>query len=206
MNRSEKLRNRKLAKKLRRKQKLAKPSNARLSLSENQQRNQKVPSTPNTLNLALEHHSAGRLDEAESLYQETLVVDPNQPVAMHLLGVIAHQKGSNLLAVSLISKALSIKPDYPYLDYAEANNNLGVALHGLKRFEEAIRSYNQALSINPIYALAHNNLGNTLRELERFDEAIVSYKEALAIEPDFPEARHMVNSLSGHATKLPPKK
>ena len=43
------------------------------------------------LDLAVQHHNAGRLPEAEYVYQQILHADPNQPVALHLLGVIAHQ-------------------------------------------------------------------------------------------------------------------
>ncbi len=60
------------------------------------------------LDLALEHHSAGRLNEAENVYRQILQSDPNQPDALHLLGVIAHQVGKNDIAVDLITKALAM--------------------------------------------------------------------------------------------------
>ena len=60
---------------------------------------QRVPSVEQSLNLALQHHSAGRFPEAESIYQRILRADPNQPDALHLLGVIAHQAGQNDAAV-----------------------------------------------------------------------------------------------------------
>jgi protein O-GlcNAc transferase len=59
------------------------------------------------IDLAVQHHNGGRLAEAERLYQQILQADPNQPGALHLLGVIAHQAGKNDIAVDLISKALS---------------------------------------------------------------------------------------------------
>ena len=70
------------------------------------------------LTLAVQHHNAGRLSEAENIYQQILQNDPNQPMASHLLGVIAHQSGNNHLAAELITKAVAIKPDFP-----EAYNN-----------------------------------------------------------------------------------
>ena len=72
------------------------------------------------LDLAIQHHTAGRLSEAESIYQQILENTPNHPVALHLLGVIAHQVGKNTIAVDLITKALASKPDY-----SEAHSNLG---------------------------------------------------------------------------------
>ena len=71
------------------------------------------------IDLAVQHHTSGDLSEAENLYQQVLQADPNQPVALHFLGVIAHQRGDNDRAVDLITKALALKPDY-----AEAYFNL----------------------------------------------------------------------------------
>ena len=132
------------------------------------------------IDLAVQHHNAGRLPEAENIYQQILQADPNQPVALHLLGVIAHQTGKNDIAVDLITKALAIKPDL-----AEAHSNLGLALRDLGKLDEAVASYYKALAIKPDYAEAHNNLGNALRDLGKLDEAVASYHEALAIKPDF---------------------
>ena len=64
------------------------------------------------LDLAVQHHTAGRLPQAESIYNQILQSDPDQPVALHLLGVIAHQVGKHDTAVDLITKALAIKPDF----------------------------------------------------------------------------------------------
>ena len=47
----------------------------------------------------MQHHGAGELSKAEGIYQEILKADPNQPAALHLLGVIAHQTGNNDIAV-----------------------------------------------------------------------------------------------------------
>ena len=85
--------------------------------------------------LALQHHTAGRLSDAETIYQQILQSSPNQPVALHMLGVIAHQVSKNDVAVDLITKALAIEPDL-----AEAHNNLGNAIRDLGKLEEALAS------------------------------------------------------------------
>ena len=132
-----------------------------------------------TIDLAKQHHTAGCLSEAEGLYQQVLQADPNQPVALHLLGVIAHQAGKNDSAVDLITKALAIKPDY-----AEAHSNLGIALTELGKLDEAVASYHKALAIKPDDARMHNNLGNALKNHGKLDEAVASYHKAPAITPD----------------------
>ncbi len=99
---------------------------------------------PIDLDLALQHHTAGRLPQAESIYQQILQTDPNQPVALHLLGVIAHQLRKNDVAVGLMTKALAIAPDY-----AEAHYNLVTALKYMGKLDEAVASYHKALAIRP---------------------------------------------------------
>ena len=66
--------------------------------------------------------------------------------------------------------------------------NRGNALHELKRFEEALASYDRALALRPDYVEALANRGVTLHELKRFEEALASYDRALAVRPDYAEA------------------
>ncbi len=137
------------------------------------------------IDLALQHHNAGRLSQAESIYQQILQSDPNQPDALHLLGVIAHQVGKNDTAVDLITRAIAIDPDL-----AEAHSNLGTALRDLGKLEEAVASYHKALNLKPDYADAHNNLGNALKDLGKPEEAVASYHKALNLKPDLAEAHN----------------
>jgi|GEM_PF-4529823 len=67
--------------------------------------------------------------------------------------------------------------------YAPAWNNKGNALGNLGRNEEALKSYDKALEIDPKYALAWNNKGNALGNLGRHEEAIKSCEKALEIAP-----------------------
>ena len=58
----------------------------------------------------------------------------------------------------------------------------------LKRYDEALASYDRALSLRPDFAEALNNRGNVLQELKRLDEALASYDRALTLRPDHAEA------------------
>ena len=137
------------------------------------------------IDLAAQHHKEGRLSQAETAYQRILESDPNQPIALHLLGVVAHQTGKNDVAVDLITRAIAIDPDL-----AEAHSNLGTALRGLGKLEEAVTSYHKALALKPDYADAHNNLGNALKDLGKPEEAVASYHKALNLKPDLAEAHN----------------
>src|SRR5262245_4207303 len=94
-------------------------------------------------------HQAGRLAAAEVLYRQVLCVEPNEPRALHLLGLIAMQRGNYEVAVSEISCAIAAEPDF-----AEAHYHLGIALKMQGRLDEAIASYNRALEVNPDFAEA----------------------------------------------------
>ena len=124
-------------------------------------------SIPEALSLAGEHHNAGRLPQAESIYQKILQIDPAQPIALHLLGVLAYQVGNNDVAIDLTKKSLAIEPDY-----VEAHNNLGNALKKLGKLDEAIACYQKSIEIRPAFAEAHNNLGFTLQEQCKLDDAV----------------------------------
>jgi predicted TPR repeat methyltransferase len=135
------------------------------------------------IGLAIQNHQAGDLPKAESIYQQILRADPNQPIALHLLGVVAHQVGKNDISVNFITKAIVIEPDY-----AEAHSNLGNTLKALGKLDEAVASYNKAIAIKPDYAEAYSNHGAALQELGKFDEAAASFSKAIAIKPDYAEA------------------
>ena len=182
MNRAEKRRQNKLAKKAAKK---AKPGQGKINLSE-----QKTLDIQHILGLALQHHSAGRLLEAESIYHQILQTNPEQPQALHMLGVIASQAGNHDAAVELISKALNFNP----VD-AEAHFNLGNVLRSLGRQDEAVASYRKALAIAPDYTEAHFNLGNVLNELGRLNEAVVSYNKTLKIAPDYAEVHNNIGNV-----------
>ena len=71
---------------------------------------------------------------------------------------------------------------------AQALNNRGLALHRLDRLDEALVSYDQALTIIPNYAGAINNRAATFHRLRRHDDALTACDRALAIDPNHREA------------------
>lgn len=133
--------------------------------------------------LALQHHQAGQLPQAQVLYQQILQRDPHHSDAIHLLGVIAYQEQDYHQAVKLIQQAIRLNDHMaPYY------NNLGSALKVLGRLPEAIESFQKVLALQPHHVGAHINLGNVLREQKDFEQARVAYQKALSLEPHSVEA------------------
>ncbi|WP_353256394.1 tetratricopeptide repeat protein, partial [Hyphomonas sp.] len=99
------------------------------------------------LNAALQHHQSGRLEEAATLYSKILEADPRHADANHLLGVIAFQLGRNEVAADLIGMAIAANRSNPAF-----HSNLGNALNGMGRLDDALAAYDRALRLRPDYA------------------------------------------------------
>ena len=135
-----------------------------------------------SLATAVALHSQGRLDEADAIYRDVLARDPSNADALHLHGLVAHQRGLHSNAVSLVSKALELRPGNPaYL------NNLGEAHRALHQYARAIDCYQQALAVNPRDGNALNNLGMALHHQHRFTESEAAFARALEVTPNDPE-------------------
>lgn len=70
------------------------------------------------------------------------------------------------------------------LDDASTFYNRGNALQDLKRFDDAVASYDQAIALKPNFEAAFYNRGNALQELKRIEDALASYNRAIVITPD----------------------
>ena len=177
-----------------------------------------------SLALAVAHHQAGRLSEAEKHYRLVMAAAPDQPFAAYMLGIIAHEAGNDESAADLLSKAIAVKPDLVEAhnalgmalralgrpadavaschkalaikpDYAEALNTLGLAHRDLEKPGDAAANFQKALLIKPDFADAHSNLGLALHDLGNLDKAVASYRKALAIEPDLAEAHNNLGNV-----------
>lgn len=133
------------------------------------------------LQIALQHHNAGNVAEAERIYREILKFDPNHADSLHLLGVIAFHAGRPDAARALIQRAIIVNPVAP-----EYHSNFGNVLKESGSLEEAIVSYRRAISLRPDFADAHFNLGNAYLKDELYEEAVECYRESLRIRPDYP--------------------
>jgi predicted O-linked N-acetylglucosamine transferase (SPINDLY family) len=100
--------------------------------------------TSHALRRAIEHLHAGSLQLAEALFREVMARDPACVDAVHSLGVIALQRGQHTVALELIHQAAALAPDN-----ASIHSNLGETYRNLRRFDEAVASFCQALALQP---------------------------------------------------------
>jgi tetratricopeptide (TPR) repeat protein len=128
---------------------------------------------------AVGYHQAEQLETAEACYRQILSVDPSHADALHLLGVVAYQRGNSEMAIESITRAIGLNP-------AEAafHCNLGNALKAEGKLDQAIQSYERALQLKADYGLAYYNLGTALQDQGRLDEAIACFHRAVEINPN----------------------
>ncbi|HUB24703.1 MAG TPA: tetratricopeptide repeat protein [Tepidisphaeraceae bacterium] len=135
------------------------------------------------LNLAIRHHNAGQIAEAQNIYAQILTAQPNHADAMHLMGAARMQRGSPAEAVDWIRGAIAINPNV-----ADWHITLGVALDGLDRMDEALIEFRRGAELAPNRPEVLANLGNALRKAGKVDESITVCRRALSIHPDQPAA------------------
>jgi predicted O-linked N-acetylglucosamine transferase (SPINDLY family) len=149
------------------------------------------------LQTGLQHHQAGRFDDAKRAYGHALTIDADNFDALHLMGLTAHQTGDSRRAAELIEKAVAINPSN-----AIVFSNLAEVYRVLGRPGDAQTCCEKALSLEPNYADAHYNLGLLHEKRGRRTEARACYTKALSLKPELVEAFNRLGSLLKGEGKL----
>lgn len=146
------------------------------------------------LRLAISHHNAGRVGEAERLYRDILRQWPGHPVAATLLARLALRAGQLMEARSLLTTAIAGAPDY-----MQAHAAMADCLEQTKETALAVRSFRRALALVPGQATPMVSLGN-LSQLDNNDgPAATLYQRALTVQPRSIAA---ANNLAAASLKL----
>jgi len=141
------------------------------------------PDPDTLLEQAAEHHRAGRLVDAAPLYDRALRQQPDNPVALHLSGLLAHQTGNSAAGEDRIAQAVARLPGY-----AAAQASLGTVLLALGRAGAAAERFRFALALQPASAAALTNLGNALEAGYDLSGAATIHRRATVSEPALAEA------------------
>ncbi|HEY4737166.1 MAG TPA: tetratricopeptide repeat protein, partial [Xanthobacteraceae bacterium] len=175
-----------------------------------------APDSDPAFRAALVAHQAGRIGEAESLYEAIVQRNRRHFPALVMLSALKAQKGDYGAAEQLVRAALKLQPrdlralmqqaqillaqerhDDAFAAFAdvlaqnpsipEAHANRGAILMLWKRYGEALDCFDAALRVRPDFAPALCNRGNALQELNRLAEALASYEAALRVQRSNPE-------------------
>ena len=152
--------------------------------------NEQTLTLQQAIELAVQYHTAGNIDQARDIYQKVLAADPNHAVALQLSGLVAHTLGKNEEAIEYFSKAIAILPDY-----VDAHSNLGLVYFARGDMKLAAESFKKALSLNPNMTEAHSNLAAAFQKLGQLDEAIDSCRKAISLKPDMGKAHNNLGNV-----------
>jgi len=135
------------------------------------------------LERAIDLHEAGNLDEAGRRYREILEREPRNARALHLCGLIAHQRGDHAAALSLIEQALAIDSGDALFHFNRASVLLAMARRG-----PALDAYQAALRLRPRYPAALFNMATILAQTGDMIGSGDALVRALQLEPALPGA------------------
>lgn len=140
--------------------------------------------------LAIEHHRAGRVADAENLYRQILQFAPRHAGSLNLLGVIEIQRRQPETGVELIGQAIAIDPNQ-----SSFHSNLGEAYRAVGQLAKARQCFEHALRLGGNITETHNNLGLILQSQGDLPAAQQCYERAIALRPDNAEAHYNLSRL-----------
>lgn len=129
---------------------------------------------------AIALHRGSEIDNAETLYRRILTTFPDNPDALHFLGLLERQRGRFDEALELMRQAVAIEPEY-----ASAHNNIGNLLIERGDLDGALASLEMARAMQPDNVLVLNNLGIVWRGKGDLQAAQGFFARAVEIEPKF---------------------
>ena len=131
------------------------------------------------LEIGLNLHRNGQLNQAEMLYGRLIKAAPENLDALHYLGLLCHQQNRCSEAAELITRIITLAPEN-----ADAHNNLGNVLEGMGKAGQAEECYRKAIALFPDHGPALNNLGVVLMARNKVAEAVATYQNAIRVAPE----------------------
>ena len=113
-------------------------------------------------NLGATLHSLGHLEEVEEHFLRALQIAPRHKEALGNLAWLRFEQKRYREALDLYRILLEVDPDN-----ATTHSDIGVTLHRLGRSEAALRSFKQALSLDPTLETARANLREIRKTLQQ---------------------------------------
>ena len=133
----------------------------------------------------------GKIDEAISIYEKAIKLNPSYGKAHNNLGTAFRSKRMLKEAEHQFRHTIKLVPKD-----AEAYHNLGNVYYDKGDFESASLWYDKASSINPRSVLTFINRGILYQESGQSDNAMYCFKKALELDPQNSKAHsHMVHEL-----------
>ncbi|NLI92389.1 MAG: polysaccharide deacetylase family protein [Peptococcaceae bacterium] len=119
------------------------------------------------------------LNQALTLFNKALSLDPNCYQALNAKGATYAFQGRHTEGIDLIKQALTLKPDFEYGHF-----NLGLANELAGNWNTAISAYQTALRYDSRDAWAYYGIASIYGRQGNVDQTVTYLKQAIDIEPD----------------------
>jgi tetratricopeptide (TPR) repeat protein/peroxiredoxin len=148
----------------------------------------------NYLSMGAVFFQRGYYEQAEKWFQIASQNDPNSAEAVYGLGSVYLKQERADLARAHFRRATTLHAGYP-ATLPDAWNNLGLIATREGEIDEAIRYFQQSLTLKPNHLVALENLGNAYRQLHRWDEGRQTLEKALSVSPEDPDAAYSLGMI-----------
>jgi len=130
------------------------------------------------LKIALDFHKLKNYNEAKKNYFLFLEKYPNNPIALHGLGVILFFEGKYMESIRFLQKASLFEEKENFKLY----NNLTLSYLALGDFDNALKSINKSLELNPNYFQGYTNKAKIYLKIKDKENSIYNFTKALKLE------------------------
>ena len=96
-------------------------------------------------------------------------------------GISFYQQGNYDAAVKEFQRSIALSPNSSYTQ--DSYDYLVQSLLNLNRTDDAIKTYKQAIRLDPTNDSYHVNLGNIYFSVSRYDDAAAEYNQAVRLDP-----------------------
>src|SRR5205823_3081624 len=133
-------------------------------------------------------HQSGQIAPAAAAYCRLLEANPDDPNALHLLGVTCLQTAQPDEAARLIGRAIALQPNV-----GTFHLNLAWAYHALRRIDDTIAEAEKAITLDATLAAQGYHLaGLAFDQAGQPDDAAYCFGQALQADPDAAESHLML--------------
>ena len=152
------------------------------------------------LGQGMDAYKAGKFEDAEKFFGQTLEVNPFNSDALYYNGVALLQQSKFDQGVESLKRAAAVAdamsataaPDPKYAQISQATQQLlktmpaikGESYLKQKKYDEAIASFSEAVKSDPSNPQFYANLAVALTNAKRFDEAIPMIDKAIQLKTD----------------------
>ncbi|UCG50723.1 MAG: tetratricopeptide repeat protein [Candidatus Latescibacterota bacterium] len=133
------------------------------------------------------YETAGNIDHAIRLFEQAIAHDTRYALAYAGLGEAAWQMYDQTKNPKWVEKAQSYCNQAARIDdnLAPVHATLGIIHRGQGRYDDAVREFQRALTIDPANADAYRGLALTYQEGGQLDKAESTYQKAIELRPGY---------------------